>query len=442
MKIAVAGTGYVGLVTGVCLANYGHFVTCVDIDENKVSLMNSGQSPIYEPGLEDLMTKNIERLSFTTDYKNAYRNAEVIFIGVGTPEKQDGSANLNYVFRVAEQIAECIERDCVIVVKSTVPIGTNDRVENLIKRKLKNPVRISVASNPEFLAQGTAIRDTLHASRIVIGAEDEFGAETLKEVYKEFNVPIVVTNKKSAEMIKYASNDFLALKISFINEIANLCEIVGADIEDVALGMGFDSRIGNRFLNAGIGYGGSCFPKDTKALHWLANFHDHELKTVKAAIDVNENQKLKLIKKSRKYYDSLQGLNVAVLGLTFKPGTDDLREAPSLVNIPILLEDGARVKAWDPVGIKNFKKLYLNEIDYYESIEQTIKDADICFIFTEWDEIKEFDLNKYRELMKKPIILDGRNCYDLTSAKNANVTYDSIGRETINNFKPVLFNSW
>jgi UDPglucose 6-dehydrogenase len=236
-------------------------------------------------------------------------------------------------------------------------------------------------------------------------------------------------------MIKYASNDFLALKISFINEIANLCEIIGANVEDVALGMGFDSRIGNRFLNAGIGYGGSCFPKDTKALHWLANFHDHELKTVKAAIDVNENQKLKLIKKSRKYFDSLQGLTVAVLGLTFKPGTDDLREAPTLVNIPIMLEGGANVKAWDPVGVKNFKKIYPNEITYYQSIEETIKDADVCFIFTEWDDVKEFDLGKYSQLMKNPIVLDGRNCYDLTSAKKAKIIYDSIGRETVNSLE-------
>lgn len=438
MKIAVAGTGYVGLVTGVCLAENGHKVTCVDIDENKVELMKSGTSPIYEPGLEELMKKNMQKLHFTTDYQEAYKDADVVFIGVGTPEKQDGSANLTYVYGVAEQIAESIKKDCVVVVKSTVPIGTNDKVEELIKSKLKNNVKVYVASNPEFLAQGTAVRDTLHASRIVVGVEDSYPGKILKEVYKNFDAPIIVTNRKSAEMIKYASNDFLALKISFINEIANLCEIIGADIEDVALGMGFDNRIGNRFLNAGIGYGGSCFPKDTKALHWLANFHDHELKTVKAAIDVNENQKLKLIKKSRKYYESLQGLNVAVLGLTFKPGTDDLREAPTLVNIPLMLEDGANVRAWDPVGVNNFKKLYPNEVTYCDSIESTIKDADICFIFTEWDEVKDFDLSKYSELMKTAIVLDGRNCYDHKSTKKASMIYDSIGRETVNSLEPSL----
>lgn len=432
VKIAVAGAGYVGLVTAVCLAEKGHKVTCVDIDETKIALMNSSFSPIYEPGLEELMKKNRERLTFTINYKEAYKNADVIFIGVGTPEKQDGSANLSYVYMVAKQIAQSVEKDCVIAVKSTVPIGTNDKVEEIIKTNLANNVRVYIASNPEFLSQGTAVRDTLYASRIVIGVEDRIAENVLKEVYKDFDAPILITNRKSAEMIKYASNDFLALKISFINEIANLCEIIGANIDDVALGMGFDNRIGNRFLNAGIGYGGSCFPKDTKALHWLANFHDYELKTVKAAIDVNENQKLKLIKKSRNYFDSLKGLNVAVLGLTFKPGTDDLREAPSLVNIPIMIEDGANVKVWDPVAMGNFRKIYADEITYCNTIEDTIRDADICFIFTEWDEIKDFDISQYSKLMRKPIILDGRNCYDLASAQAAGIIYDSIGRKTIN----------
>lgn len=437
LKISVAGTGYVGLVTGVCLAEHGHSVTCVDIDENKIAIMKAGISPIYEPGLEELMVRNMERLFFTSNYKEAYRDADVIFIGVGTPEKADGSANLKYVYEVAEQIAASVENDCVVVVKSTVPIGTNDKIESLIQSKLKHNVKVSVASNPEFLSQGTAVKDTLHTSRIVLGVEDEQAGEVLKEVYKSFQAPIVVTNRKSAEMIKYASNDFLALKISFINEIANLCEIIGANVEDVAHGMGFDNRIGNKFLNAGIGYGGSCFPKDTKALHWLANFHDYELRTVKAAIDVNENQKLKLIKKSRKYFDSLQGLNVAVLGLTFKPGTDDLREAPTLVNIPLMIEDGANVKAWDPVGVENFKKLYSEGITYCSSIEDTLKDTDICFIFTEWDEVKDFDLEKYSQLMKTPIVLDGRNCYDLEDVQKQKLVYDSIGRETVKNMNMV-----
>ncbi|CAH0175453.1 UDP-glucose dehydrogenase family protein [Peribacillus simplex] len=435
MKIAVAGTGYVGLVTGVCLAEHGYNVSCVDIDNEKVELMNSGIAPIYEPGLEELMVSNMDKLFFTTNYFDAYRDADVIFIGVGTPEKLDGSADLNYVYSVALQIAESIEKDCVVVIKSTVPIGTNEKVESIIRKNLKKNVNLSVASNPEFLAQGTAVQDTLYPSRIVIGVEEESTGMILKEVYQNFEAPILITNRRSAEMIKYASNDFLALKISFINEIANLCEIIGADIEDVALGMGYDSRIGSKFLNSGIGYGGSCFPKDTKALHWLANFHDYELKTIKATIDVNENQKLKLIKKSRKYFDSLNGLTVAILGLTFKPGTDDLREAPSLVNIPIMLEDGAKIKAWDSAGVNNFKKVFPDEITYCNTIEDTLTDADICFIFTEWEEVKNFNVSNFSKLMKTPIILDGRNCYNLMSVQKSPILYDSIGRETINNLE-------
>ena len=400
MKIVVAGTGYVGLVTAVCLAEVGHTVTCVDVVEEKIKMLNEGKSPIYEPGLEELMLNNKEKLTYTLDSKNAYKNADVIFIGVGTPEKKDGSANLKYVYQVAKEIAENIEKDTIIVLKSTVPIGTNSKMEKFIKANLKNNVKIEVVSNPEFLAQGTAVRDTLHAQRIVIGVNSEYAEKVMKQVYDGFNIPYVITNRESAEMIKYASNDFLALKVSYINEIANLCEIVGADVSDVAKGMGMDSRIGNKFLQAGIGYGGSCFPKDTKALHWLGNFYDYELKTVKAAIEVNANQKLRLIKKARKYYETFEGLNVAVLGLTFKPNTDDLREAPSLDNIPILLDDGAKIKAFDPVGENNFKKFYPNEIEYCQTIEDTIKDADICFIFTEWKDIKEFDINKYKELMK------------------------------------------
>ncbi|MBO5238169.1 MAG: UDP-glucose/GDP-mannose dehydrogenase family protein [Lachnospiraceae bacterium] len=428
MKIAVAGTGYVGLVTGVCLASKGHQVTCVDIDEKKVEIMRQGIAPIYEVGLEELMRDSMNCLTFTTDYQMAYKDAEVIFIGVGTPEKKDGSANLTYVYAVAKQIAETVEQDCVVVVKSTVPIGTNDKVEAYIQNCLKHDVKVTVASNPEFLAQGTAVQDTLHAARIVIGVETPEAGEILQKVYADFDAPKLVTNRRSAEMIKYASNDFLALKISYINEIANLCEIVGADVEDVAKGMGYDSRIGDKFLKSGIGYGGSCFPKDTKALSWLASFNDNEIKTIKAAIEVNESQKFKLIKKTKKYYDDLEGLTVAVLGLTFKPGTDDLREAPSLVNIPLLLEDGAKVKAWDPVGVENFKKKVPDEITYCDSIEQTIQDADLCLIFTEWEDVTQFDILLYKELMNKPIVIDGRNCYRVSDFDGTGIIYDSIGR--------------
>lgn len=435
MKVAVAGTGYVGLVTGVCLSEHGHAVTCVDVDENKVKMMESGKSPIYEPGLEELMVKNMDHLYFTTDYKKAYEDADIVIIAVGTPEKKDGSANLSFVFGVAEQIAESITKECVVIVKSTVPIGTNDEVERILNEKAKG-IKVHVASNPEFLAQGTAVPDTMHASRIVLGVDDDFAKEKLQEMYKDFDAPVIVCNRRSAEMIKYASNDFLALKISYMNEIANLCEEIGANVEEVAKGMGFDERIGKRFLHAGIGYGGSCFPKDTKALHHLSAQNGCEMKTVKAAIEVNENQKYKLSKKARKYYTDYEGKTVAVLGLTFKPGTDDLREAPSLVNVPVFLEDGAKVQAWDPVGVENFKKRIPDEkIVYCDTVEDALKGADICFIFTEWKEVKELDLNRYAELMKHPIVMDGRNCYTLEDVKKAPILYESIGREIVDNRK-------
>lgn len=427
-KIAVAGTGYVGLVAGVCFAERGSNVVCVDVDEKKIELMKSGISPIYEDNLQELMQKNyqIGRIDYTTDYKMAYKDADFIFIGVGTPERPDGSANLDYVFAVAKQIAETIEKDCIIVIKSTVPIGTNDEVEKYIKDNLKHNVKVNVASNPEFLAQGTAVRDTLHASRIVIGTENKFTEEKMIDLYKNFELPIVSTNRRSAEMVKYASNDFLALKVSFMNDIANLCERVGANIEDVSKGMSYDKRIGDRFLKAGCGYGGSCFPKDTKALHYLAQQQGYELKTVKAAIEVNKNQKLVLLKKAREKFKSFKGLNIAILGLTFKPGTDDLREAPSLDNIPILLEEGANIRAYDPVGEENFKKKYPTEITYTKTPQEALKDADICFIFTEWDEIKNIKPEEYTKLMRNPVVYDGRNIYNLNEMNE--IEYNSIGR--------------
>lgn len=435
MKIVVAGTGYVGLVTGACLSEIGHKVTCVDIDENKVTMMKKGISPIYEPGLDELLKRNYEegRLDFTTDYKNAYKDANIVFIGVGTPEREDGSANLDYVFKVCEQIAESVENNCLVVVKSTVPIGTNDRVEEFLKEHVKASIHIEVASNPEFLAQGTAVKDTLHASRIVIGVESKEAEEKLRYVYEGFNQPIVVTNRRSAEMIKYASNDFLALKISFINEIANVCEIVGANIEDVARGMSYDKRIGDKFLKAGLGYGGSCFPKDTKALHWLANDSGYEIKTIKAAIEVNENQKYKMFRKAKQRFGSLKGMKVAVLGLTFKPETDDLREAPSIPNIKRLLDEGAEIVAFDPVGEENFKKKFNLPIEYVKSPKEALKNADVAFIFTEWKEIKNLDLQCYERLMKTPIIFDGRNCYDINLVKDHNIDYYSVGRKEVLN---------
>ncbi len=439
MKISVAGTGYVGLVAGVCFAEVGHNVTCVDIDEKKVELMKSGVSPIYEADLEGLMQKNYAegRLNYTTDYKSAYRDADAIFIGVGTPEQPDGSANLSYIATVARQIAENVEKDCLVVVKSTVPVGTNDKVEQFIKDFLVNDVKVEVASNPEFLAQGTAVHDTLHAARIIIGTESKWAEDILMKIYEPFNLPIVSVNRRSAEMIKYASNDFLALKISYMNDIANLCELVGADIEDVAKGMSYDSRIGNKFLNAGIGYGGSCFPKDTKALEYIARQNGYELKTIKAAIDVNKAQKTMLYKKACKRLITFDGLKVAVLGLTFKPGTDDLREAPSLENVPLLLQGGANIYAFDPVGEENFKKRYpegkigQGSITYVSDPKKALNGANVCFIFTEWGEVKALLPSNYKELMKTPLVYDGRNIYSVNEMQEVGIEYYSIGRPSV-----------
>jgi len=439
-KIAVAGTGYVGLVAGVCFAEVGHQVICVDIDESKVNLMKSGISPIYETGLEELMQKNYVagRIDYTTDYKSAYKDADAIFIGVGTPEQLDGSANLSYIATVARQIAETIEKDCLVVVKSTVPVGTNDKVEQFIHDFLVNDVKVEVASNPEFLAQGSAVHDTLYAKRIIIGTESYWAENLLQKIYEPFELPIVAVNRKSAEMIKYASNDFLALKISYMNDIANLCELVGADVQDVAKGMSFDDRIGGKFLNAGIGYGGSCFPKDTKALDYLATQNGYELKTVKAAIDVNKDQKTLLYKKASKRLITFNGLKVAILGLTFKPGTDDLREAPSLENVPLLLDQGADIYAYDPVGTENFARIYpegksiKGNITYVENIEDALEGANVCFIFTEWGEVKAVQLEAYKNLMRTPLVYDGRNLYSVEEMREAGVEYYSIGRAPAN----------
>ena len=441
MKVAVAGTGYVGLVTGVALAHIGHNVTCVDVDKEKIEKMKNGISPIYEQDLEKLMQENSDRLDYTLDYKNAYKDADVIIIGVGTPEREDGSANLDYVHSVCEQIAESLEKDCVVVLKSTVPIGTNDEIEKKLNSEVKKGIKVYVASNPEFLSQGTAVHDTLYASRIVVGTENEFAAKIMQKMYEPltkepYNVPYLHTSRRSAEMIKYASNDFLALKISYINEIANLCKKLGANIEDVAKGMGYDSRIGKKFLKAGIGYGGSCFPKDTKALHWLGQIEDVELETIQACISVNKKQKLVLFNELLNDFNgNIEGKTVSVLGLTFKPGTDDLRDAPSIDNISMLLDYGAHVKAFDPISSDSFKKKISfkladdgvkGTIAFFDNIDETIKDADAVMIMTEWPEIVNYDVKQYKKLMKTPRVYDGRNCYNLKDTKD--IIYSSIGR--------------
>ena len=436
MKLAVAGTGYVGLVAGVCFAEVGHRVTCVDIDEEKVRLMEQGISPIYEEGLEELMVKNnaTGRLHYTTDYREAYRDAEAVFIGVGTPEKEDGSADLAHLATVCRQIAESVERDCLVVVKSTVPVGTNDKVEQFIHDFLVRDVKVEVASNPEFLAQGTAVRDTLQAARIIIGTESKEAEEKLMEIYRPFGLPIVSVKRRSAEMIKYACNDFLALKISYMNDIANLCELVGADILDVAQGMSYDERIGARFLNAGIGFGGSCFPKDTKALKYLARQHGYILQTVEACVDVNLRQKTRLFEKAKQRMITFEGLKVAVLGLTFKAGTDDLREAPSVDNIRLLLAQGAQIYAYDPAGVERAKEKFpegsigKGSIRYVKDPKEALEGAAICFVFTEWSQIRSVTPEDYKQWMRIPLVYDGRNLYAPGDIKKAGVEYYSIGR--------------
>lgn len=436
MKIAVAGTGYVGLVAGVCFAEMGYDVTCVDVDEQKIELMRQGISPIYEDGLEELMQKNNDRgtLHYTVDYKQAYRDADVIFIGVGTPEMPDGSANLSYIATASRQIAETVEKDCLVVVKSTVPVGTNDKVEQFIKDFLVHDVKVEVASNPEFLAQGTAVHDTLHAARIIIGTESREAEELLKKIYEPFGLPIVSVKRRSAEMIKYASNDFLALKISYMNDIANLCELVGADITDVAKGMCYDERIGSRFLNAGIGYGGSCFPKDTKALKFLAREHGYELRTVEACVAVNTDQKTRLFEKAKDRMISFSGLKVAILGLTFKAGTDDLREAPSIDNIKLLLQAGADIYAFDPKGQDRARTIFPEGVldkgtmHYTATVEEALQDANICFVFTEWKEMQDLTPGDFKARMHTPLVYDGRNLYVPEDMKAAGVEYYSIGR--------------
>ncbi|GMB09339.1 UDP-glucose dehydrogenase family protein [Thermolongibacillus altinsuensis] len=433
MNIAIAGTGYVGLVTGVCLAHIGHHVTCVDKDKEKIAKMSQGISPIYEPGLEELMKENMDakRLHFTANPKEAYANANVIYIAVGTPEREDGSADLQYVEDAAREIARSIANDVIVVTKSTVPVGTNERIKHIIEMEKPPYVRVDIVSNPEFLREGSAIYDTFHGDRIVIGAENEEAANVIAKINEPFGIPIIKTDLRSAEMIKYAANAFLATKISFINEIANICEKVGANIDDVAYGIGQDHRIGPHFLRAGIGYGGSCFPKDTKALIQLSGNVDHPFELLQSVIKVNNRQRVILYEKAKQVCGSLYGKKAAVLGLAFKPNTDDMREAPSLAIIERLLADGVCVTAYDPVATEKAKALLGDRIDYASSPEEALAGADLAFIVTEWKQIVELPLSVFAQQMTTPLIFDGRNCYALDEAEKHGLQYVSIGRRAV-----------
>ncbi|MGE7752398.1 UDP-glucose dehydrogenase family protein [Lysinibacillus fusiformis] len=400
MNVAVIGTGYVGLVTGVVLSEIGHTVTCIDINKHKVSKLKEGQSPIYEPGLDELMAKNIEagRLYFTTNHQEAFVNAHIVFIAVGTPQSHSGAADLTYIQQAAKDIALNIVNDTIVVVKSTVPIGTNDIVETIIKENLVADVDVNVVSNPEFLREGHAIHDTFHGDRIVIGAESTEASEIVEQLYKPLGLPVVRTNRRSAEMIKYASNAFLATKISFINEISNLCEKMGANVLDVANGMGLDNRIGRAFLNPGIGYGGSCFPKDTEAIAYIGQEYDTPLTIVESAIKANFRQRELFLQKVLDYFNgNVAGRSIGMLGLAFKPNTDDLREAPSLYLIKELEKRGANVKAYDPV-VKHLTQCVV-------TIREAITEVDAVLLVTEWDEFEGINFN--HEVFNSKIF-DGR----------------------------------
>ncbi|MFJ5964347.1 UDP-glucose dehydrogenase family protein [Bacillus sp. NPDC093026] len=434
MNIAIAGCGYVGLVTGVCLAEAGHEVTCIDIDRRKIQQLKRGNSPVYEPGLNQLLRRNMGqgRIRFQVNGEEAYRQADVLMIAVGTPQQADGQADLQFVFQVAKEMGNEAKPGAVLVVKSTVPVGTCDQIDRYVHQELGRNERLYVASNPEFLREGSAISDTLRADRLVIGAETKEVVDRLEEMYADFHLPFVKTDRKSAEMIKYASNAFLATKISFINEIASICRKTGADVELVAKGMGLDQRIGSSFLRAGIGYGGSCFPKDTNALVQIAGNVSHDFELLKAVIKVNNEQRTCFIRNIQERLGSqLEGKRIALLGLSFKPNTDDLREAPSIPIAHELHQLGAELVAYDPVAMHQAARKLPDGVSFAQTLEAAIKDADAVCILTEWAEIQSYSLKKYRELMKQPIIFDGRNCHTLEEAEKAGIEYHSIGRRPI-----------
>ncbi|RFU64428.1 UDP-glucose/GDP-mannose dehydrogenase family protein [Peribacillus saganii] len=428
MKIAVLGTGYVGLSTGVCLSEIGHNVTCIDINKEKIKHLRQGILPIYEPGLEALLASNITagRLRFTTDRKEL-KDKEIIIIAVGTPQREDGEADLSYIEQAAKDISGYIAESSIIVIKSTVPVGTNEYIKKTIEKECG--FSIQIISNPEFLRQGSAIHDTMNADRIIIGYENKAAAMKLQEMYRPLNLPILLTSIRSAEMIKYASNAFLATKISFINAMANICEAVGANIEDVAQGMGKDKRIGEAFLKPGIGYGGSCFPKDVEVLHHTASLYGINSSLLKETIEINESQKDLLVKKALIRFGKLKGKKITMLGLAFKPDTDDMREAPSINIARSLTSLGAEVVAYDPAAMINAKGILGDKILFANSVDEAVWNADALFIVTEWQEFQQLNLPTVLKKMKHPIIFDGRNCFKEDRIKACEtIEYYSIGR--------------
>ena len=411
MNVAIIGTGYVGLVTGAVLSEIGHVVTCLDVNEEKINTLKKGQSPIYEPGLDEILARNIaaSRLCFTTNAQEAFAQADIIFIAVGTPQGEDGAADLFYIEQAAKDIAINVDHNVIVVVKSTVPVGTNDRVEEILHANMLAGLQIHVVSNPEFLREGHAINDTFYGDRIVIGAENPIARDKIESLFKSLNIPIMHTNRRSAEMIKYASNAFLAVKISYINQISNLCNALGADVNAVADGMGMDHRIGRAFLNAGLGYGGSCFPKDTEALAYLGRENDVNLSIVQSAIQANDEQRYIFVQKIINHFKGkVVGKKIAILGLAFKPNTDDMREAPSIMIIKELVARGAEISVYDPV-VK--KSLYLEgvELMYATTKEECVAESDAILLVTEWPEFIDADWATLISYSNNAIVFDGRH---------------------------------
>jgi len=433
-KIAVVGTGYVGLVTGTCFAETGNQVICVDIDENKVNKMRNGEVPIYEPHLDVVFERNIKagRISFTTDLKKAIDFAEIIFLALPTPPGEDGSADLSYVLNVAKELGELMTEYKVIVDKSTVPVGTAEKVEARIKENAT--VDFAVVSNPEFLREGFAVDDFLNPDRVVIGTSDERASKIMKELYQPFirdGHPLIVMDEKSAELTKYAANSFLATKITFMNEIANFCELVGANVDKVREGIGSDSRIGHKFLYPGIGFGGSCFPKDVNALLKSGQDAGYQFDIIQSVLDVNENQKVVLVNKVKNYFGDLKGMKFALWGLAFKPDTDDIREASALYMIQALNAAGAEVITFDPEAMPNVKEIVGDSVTFVENQYDALKGCDALLIATEWQTFRNPDFEKMKDLLNEPVIFDGRNIYELNQMKNLGFYYNSIGRKTV-----------
>lgn len=436
MKIAVIGTGYVGLVTGTCLAETGNEVICVDIDKAKVEKMRNGKVPIYEPHLDVLFERNIKanRLKFTTSLDEGLEHGDIIFLALPTPEDEDGSADLSYVLNVSEEIGKKIKEYKVIVDKSTVPVGTSEKVYNVIAKNAS--CEFDVVSNPEFLREGFAVDDFLKPERIVVGSSSERATAMMKKLYAPFvrsGNPIIIMDEKSAELTKYAANSFLATKITFMNEIANYCEKVGADVDMVRAGMGTDSRIGKRFLFPGIGYGGSCFPKDVKALQKAGKDKDYDFKILNSVIEINSAQKTVLLPKISAYFNNdLAGKTIAIWGLAFKPETDDIREAPSIDMMRGLLEKGAKLQVFDPEAMANIEKSFGTELNYSESMYRALEGADALLICTEWSIFRTPDYSKLKELLTNPVVFDGRNLYNINDMETEGFTYVSVGRKAIN----------